>query len=104
MVFELSLKTIFSTKFIYRSTKFLFQFIAGQCDGTIPKITEHPEDTFVARNDPATLRCQAEGDPDPKITWWKDGTAVETATSNPKVSLLFHIYIKQNMKIYFYPQ
>ena len=67
--------------------KFLFQFFTGQCDGTIPKITEHPEDTFVARNDPATLRCQAEGDPDPKITWWKDGTAVETATSNPKVIL-----------------
>ena len=60
----------------------------GECDGTIPQITEHPEDTFVARNDPATLRCQAEGDPDPKITWWKDGVIVETATSNPKVILV----------------
>ena len=55
------------------------------CSSTVPLIREHPEDTYVAKNDPATLRCQAEGDPDPEISWWKDGSLVETATSNPKV-------------------
>ena len=52
-------------------------------------ITEHPESTYVAKNDPATLRCQAEGDPSPEISWWKDGNILETATSNPKVGLWF---------------
>ena len=60
-------------------------YLLGQCDGTIPRITEHPEDTYVAKNDPVTLRCQAEGDPEPEISWWKEGSLVETAASNPKV-------------------
>ena len=64
---------------------YLCSNVLGMCDGTMPLITEHPEDTYVAKNDPATLRCQAEGDPAPEISWWKDGALVETATSNPQV-------------------
>ena len=74
--------------------------ISGQCDGTIPRITEHPEDTYVAKNDPVTLRCQAEGDPEPEISWWKGGSLLETAASNPKVRIknvlcctMFTLYI-----------
>ena len=47
-----------------------------------PAIVEHPEDTYVARNDPVTLNCKAEGEPAPTITWYRDGQLV-IANDNP---------------------
>ncbi|CAG0882955.1 unnamed protein product [Darwinula stevensoni] len=41
-----------------------------------PKITEHPTDVTVGRNQPVTLNCQASGSPDPSITWYKNGVPV----------------------------
>lgn len=38
---------------------------------------------LVARDLPATLRCEARGDPRPRITWLKDGQEVATAPSDP---------------------
>ncbi len=49
-----------------------------------PLITEHPEDTAVEKNSPVTLKCSAEGDPEPKIRWFKDGDLVVTAAIDPK--------------------
>ena len=43
----------------------------------IPSIVSHPEDSSVVKNEPVTLRCEAEGDPKPQITWYKDGKKVK---------------------------
>ena len=48
-----------------------------------PEFLEHPRDIVVARDLPATLRCEAQGDPRPSIVWMKDGQEVETAPDHP---------------------
>ena len=49
-------------------------------------IIEHPEDIIVAKNEPVTLRCEAEGNPQPEISWYKDGKLVPTAINGHNVS------------------
>ncbi|XP_066254653.1 roundabout homolog 2-like isoform X1 [Euwallacea similis] len=49
-----------------------------------PRITEHPVDTTVARHDPATLNCQANGEPEPSYTWYKDGSVLRTTLQDSR--------------------
>jgi len=59
----------------------MFAGVFGQLSN--PRIVEHPEDQYVAKNEPATLNCKAEGEPPPTITWYRRGQLVITANENP---------------------
>lgn len=63
---------------------FCFVFVsafAGQPRGP-PRITEHPTDMTVARNDPVTLKCSADGSPAPAIEWYRDGEMIVSSSSH----------------------
>ncbi|KAK3587010.1 hypothetical protein CHS0354_016990 [Potamilus streckersoni] len=64
---------------------------------TNPRITEHPQDDYFAKNEPATLNCKAEGLPLPIITWYRNGELVETNRENP----MSHRMLLDNGQLFF---
>ncbi|ESN98986.1 hypothetical protein HELRODRAFT_146854, partial [Helobdella robusta] len=41
-----------------------------------PEIIEHPENQYVTVNKPASLNCRTSGNPQPNVTWYKNGQPV----------------------------
>ena len=81
----------------------LKSFIAGK--ERSPHITEHPHSQIVPKNEPLTLNCMADGYPEPKYTWYRNGEIVLTAPSSPKshrvilpTGSLFFLNVRQNKK------
>ncbi|XP_022255740.1 roundabout homolog 2-like [Limulus polyphemus] len=55
--------------------------LASTSQSRAPRITEHPRDLLVKKQQPAKLNCKADGEPTPVIEWYHNGKLVE-GTSN----------------------
>nr|XP_053630897.1 roundabout homolog 1-like [Cherax quadricarinatus] len=99
----LAVTTATLSLFPYATNQSHFLALAGSERG--PRIVEHPKSIVVPRGDPATLNCAAEGSPEPKITWFRDGVVVTTSQEDPRShrvvfpsGSLFFLSIKQGKK------
>jgi len=66
----------------------VFFLLPSSIIGSLPVITENPVDQIVARGEPATLNCGARGDPEPFISWYKDGKPLNVVDRSDHVVLL----------------
>ncbi|XP_065332299.1 roundabout homolog 2-like isoform X2 [Cloeon dipterum] len=72
-----------------------------------PRITEHPSDITVAKTEPVTLNCKADGRPEPTIQWFRGdkGELVRTTLIDPRshrvqlpTGSLFFLKVVQNKR------
>ncbi|XP_075046494.1 roundabout homolog 4 isoform X2 [Mixophyes fleayi] len=75
----------------------LLQGPKSRSDEFPPRIIEHPSDLVVRRDQPGTMYCRAEGNPEPSIEWRRNGEYVDLSTSRSSLILggsLFFYQIK----------
>jgi len=63
-------------------------FLPAFSRGSLPVLTEHPVSLTVPRGEPATLNCGATGDPEPIISWYKDGSLLDLEGGGDHIVLL----------------
>lgn len=66
-----------------KSMNFLLLGASPTDQDAYPQILEHPQNGYLARDNPATLSCQADGKPKPTITWYHNGRKVKTMDEDP---------------------
>lgn len=64
------------------------------CFPVFPRIKEKPSDTFVKGGETFELRCEADGSPEPQVSWQKDGGSNFPAASEKR------IYYSPERKVY----
>ena len=65
------------------SSNIIYFIIPALALNESPRITEHPLNMTVPRNEPVTLSCKANGTPRPTIEWYRNGQLVKMAPEDP---------------------
>ncbi|CAN2388121.1 angiogenesis [Pristimantis euphronides] len=69
----------------------------SRTNDSMPRIIEHPSDLVVRRDQPGTMNCRAEGNPEPTIEWYRNGESVNFSKGHNSLILggsLFFLHIK----------
>ena len=72
-----------SSVLIMQYSNIIYFIIPALALNESPRITEHPLNMTVARNEPVTLSCKATGAPKPTIEWYRNGQLVKMAPEDP---------------------
>ena len=70
----------------------------------MPFIAEHPEDVTIGEDEPTTLNCKADGSPNPKIEWYKDGELLRSTGNRMTLSsgslFFLHVISEKDTGVY----
>ncbi|KAM4015872.1 roundabout homolog 4 isoform 2-T2 [Anomaloglossus baeobatrachus] len=83
----------------------LLQGPKSRTDAFMPRIIEHPSDLVVRRDQPGTMNCRAEGNPEPTIEWYRNSESVNFSKGHNSLILggslfLLHIRGKSDEGVY----